>query len=64
MIGLVNIGIGNYNSLISALKKINITFKICEVANDFENVDKIIIPGVGAFGEFIGKLKIRNNSKI
>ena len=64
MIGLVNIGIGNYNSLISALKKINVTFKICEVANDFENVDKIIIPGVGAFGEFIGKLKIRKIDKV
>lgn len=64
MIGLVNIGIGNYNSLISALKKINVTFKICEVANDFENVDKIIIPGVGAFGEFIEKLKIRKIDKV
>jgi len=64
MIGLVNIGIGNYNSLISALKKINVTFKICEVANDFENVDKIIIPGVGAFGEFIEKLKTRKIDKV
>ena len=64
MIGLVNIGIGNYNSLISALKKINVTFKVCEVANDFENVDKIIIPGVGAFGEFIEKLKIRKIDKV
>ena len=64
MIGLVNIGIGYYNSLISALKKINVTFKVCEVANDFENVDKIIIPGVGAFGEFIEKLKIRKIDKV
>ena len=59
-IGLVDIKSGNFKSLESAFKKINIKYKICENYEDFSNVTKIILPGVGAFPDFMKRLKEKN----
>lgn len=60
MIGIIDIDSGNLASLASGLSKINIKYKICKNTLDLINIRKIIIPGVGAFGDFMDKLKKRN----
>jgi glutamine amidotransferase len=62
MIDIVDVGTGNIASLESALKKLNIRYKLCSRVSDFKN-KKIIIPGVGAFNDFIKKLRIKKIDK-
>ena len=50
-LGVVDLNTGNLASLLSALDRLNIKYVICRNSFDFEGVDKIILPGVGAFGE-------------
>ena len=57
-LGVIDLDTGNLASLLSALNKLNIKFVVCRNNFDFENVSKIIIPGVGAFRDFMKKLKI------
>jgi len=57
LIGLIDVGIGNLGSLKSALTKINIKFKACHKPEDFDGCNKFIVPGVGAFGKFIEKIR-------
>ena len=54
LIGIVDIGIGNLGSLRSVLSKLNLDYKNCTENNDFENIEKILLPGVGNFAEFMG----------
>ena len=61
-IGLVDLNTGNLTSLQSALNKLNLRFKICKNGFDFQGVDKIILPGVGAFGAMMEKLNEGNFS--
>jgi|LauGreSuBDMM15SN_2_FD.fasta_scaffold11434_4 glutamine amidotransferase len=60
MIGIIDIGIGNLSSLGSALNKLNIEFKFCKNKDELVDCRKILLPGVGAFGSFMEKLKINN----
>jgi glutamine amidotransferase len=62
MIDIVDVGTGNIASLEFALKKLNIRYKLCSRVADFKN-KKIIIPGVGAFNDFIKKLRIKKIDK-
>ena len=55
-LGIVDLDTGNLASLLSALNKLNINFKICKNSFDFEDVDKIILPGVGAFDSTMQQL--------
>lgn len=50
MIGIINYGMGNLASVLNALEYLNIEAKIIEDHKDFNGVDKLILPGVGAFG--------------
>ena len=63
-LGLVDVGAGNIGSLKSALKKIGIKYQICKEAEDFENINKIILPGVGNFNDFMNKIKSKNLNKL
>ena len=63
-LGVIDLDTGNLASLLSALNKLNIKFVVCRNNFDFENVSKIIIPGVGAFRDFMKKIKNRNIDKI
>ena len=62
-LGIVDLDTGNLASLLSALNKLNINFKICKNNFDFEDVDKIILPGVGAFKDLMKKINEKNMDK-
>jgi len=63
-LGIVDLDTGNLASLLSALNKLNINFKICKNNFDFENIDKIILPGVGAFKDIMKKINDKNLNKL
>lgn len=63
-LGVIDLNTGNLASLLSALNKLNIKFKICKKNYDFEEVDKIILPGVGAFKDFMKKINENKIDKI
>ncbi|MHC1704726.1 MAG: imidazole glycerol phosphate synthase subunit HisH [Tenuifilaceae bacterium] len=46
-IGIINYGAGNTASVKNAMDKLGVTSIISNDPNDFENVDKIVFPGVG-----------------
>ena len=56
MIGIINSGIGNIASIKSALNKKSIEHKVCISKNDFDKINKIILPGVGSFKTFYENL--------
>ena len=58
-VDIVDVGTGNIANICSAFKKINISYNLCSKVSDF-NGGKIILPGVGAFADFIDKLKKRS----
>ncbi len=49
MIGIINYGLGNIKAFANVYKNLDIEHKIVSKSEDFENIDKIILPGVGAF---------------
>ena len=60
MLGVLDIGLSNIGSLESALKNLNTKFKYCVNPNDFANITKLILPGVGNFKECMEKLVSKN----
>lgn len=60
MIGLIDYGMGNIHSLMSAGEYLGLKLKICNNKNDLKLVEKIILPGVGAFGKCIEILKYQD----
>ena len=63
-LGIIDLDTGNLASLTSAIEKLNINFKVCKTKYDFEQTDKLILPGVGAFKDFMDKLKKNSFDKI
>lgn len=59
MIGIVKYGLGNIKAFGNIYNKLNIEFKYVETASDFDQVTKIILPGVGSFDHAMTML---NNS--
>ena len=64
MIGIIDINTGNIASLSSALRKLDIKFKFCREGQDFHGLKKFILPGVGAYKDFMNKLKRNKFDKI
>ena len=62
-IDIVNIGTGNIANLVSAIEKLDINFNLCSKPADFNN-NKIILPGVASFPEFMEKIKYNKIDKI
>ena len=61
MLAIIDYGRGNLFSLQSALKYLGSNFKIVANAEELNSsYDKIILPGVGAFGDAIAQLKYKN----
>lgn len=60
MTAIVDYGVGNIFSLQSSLRAINIPCKVTNVQEELWQADHIILPGVGAFGDAIKKLKEQN----
>jgi imidazole glycerol phosphate synthase glutamine amidotransferase subunit len=57
MIGIVDYKAGNIYSVANTLEYLGSKYKIIYSKDDFKNIDKIILPGVGAFGHAIQNLK-------
>jgi glutamine amidotransferase len=57
MLGIINYGMGNLASVQNALNYLNLANQIIVEPSEIKNYDKLILPGVGAFGEAIGKIK-------
>lgn len=56
MITIVDIGVGNLGSILNMLKKIKVEAKISSGPEEIGRADKIILPGVGSFDNFMKKL--------
>jgi len=59
MIGIINYGSGNIEAISNIYNRLNIECKIINNIEDFESVDRLILPGVGSFDECMKQL---NNS--
>lgn len=57
MIVVIDYGVGNLFSLLSSLKFLGIEAKVSRDIEDIQKAEKIILPGVGAFGDAIKKLE-------
>ena len=57
MIAIVDYGVGNLFSLQSSLKYIGADVTVTGNASELKSADKIILPGVGAFGDAADKLR-------
>lgn len=49
MIVIVNYGSGNIQAIANIYKELNIAYRIASTAQELENAEKLILPGVGAF---------------
>jgi glutamine amidotransferase len=49
MIGILDYGSGNVMAFINAYKKLNLPAQLVRTPTELDSVDKIILPGVGAF---------------
>lgn len=57
MIAIVDYGVGNLFSLASSLKAVGIAAEVTGDAGALRRADRIILPGVGAFGDAADKLR-------
>ena len=57
MIGIIDYGLGNIRAFSNIYESLDIPNKIIKSENDFEDVKKIILPGVGAFDYAITSLR-------
>ncbi len=64
MIAIIDYGVGNLFSLSSSLKKIGAETVITGDPEIIKKADKLILPGVGAFGDAAEKLRQNNLDKI
>ena len=59
MIGVVDYGLSNITCVCSAISYLGKEFVKIDKPDELKKVDKIILPGVGAFGDAIKNLKKR-----
>ena len=57
MIGIIDYGLSNLNSICNAILKLNQKIKLVDSKTNFEQFNKIILPGVGSFPKAIENLK-------
>lgn len=57
MIVIINYGVGNLGSIQNMLKKIGYSSLVSDKAIDIEQASKLILPGIGAFDEGMGRLR-------
>lgn len=57
MIAVIDYGVGNLFSLCASLENVGAKYIVTDCETEIRNADKIILPGVGAFGDAIEKLK-------
>lgn len=59
MIGIINYGSGNIQAVANIYKRAGIPYKIVNSKGDFDEVEKLILPGVGSFD---ATMKVLNTS--
>ncbi len=59
MIAIVDCGINNLLSIHNALLSLGADARICSAPDDLDGVDRIVLPGVGAFKDCIHNLRSR-----
>jgi glutamine amidotransferase len=59
MIIVVDYGMGNLRSVSKALEHLGGKVKVSSSPHDVEKADKLVLPGVGAFGDAVKELKAR-----
>ena len=59
MISIIDYGMGNLRSVSKALEHLGSSYRFCTTGKDLANADKVILPGVGAFGDAMKELKFR-----
>lgn len=59
MIAVVDYGVGNLYSLLCSLRKIGVEAEVTGEAGILSAADRILLPGVGAFGDAAAKLRER-----
>lgn len=57
MIAIVDYGVGNLYSLQSSLRHVGVDCAVTGEKQEIQNASGVILPGVGAFGDAIGKLR-------
>ncbi len=57
MIGIVNYKMGNLGSVLNAFNKVGAKAKIISTPEEIKSASKLLLPGVGAFGDAIDHLK-------
>jgi glutamine amidotransferase len=57
MIGIVDYGMGNLRSVQKGLERVGANARICTRPEDIAAIDRLILPGVGAFRDAIGELQ-------
>ena len=60
MITIINYGMGNLGSIQNMFKRIGVPSKISSDINEISKAEKILLPGVGAFGAAMSLLKDKN----
>ena len=64
MIAIIDYGVGNLFSLASSFKKIGYETIVTGDADIIRKADKLILPGVGAFGDAVKKLRATGLDKV
>lgn len=64
MLAIIDYGVGNLFSLVSSLKSIGVDAVITREPKVIENADRLILPGVGAFGDASEKLRLSGLTEI
>lgn len=59
MIGIINYGSGNIQAVANIYKRAGLSYKIVNAKSDFDEVEKLILPGVGSFD---ATMKVLNTS--
>jgi imidazole glycerol-phosphate synthase subunit HisH len=59
MIAIIDYGMGNLRSVSKALEYLGASYKLCSTGKDLARATKVILPGVGAFGDAMKELRSR-----
>ena len=62
-VGIINYGIGNINSVAGAIKNLGYKYQVIEKVTEFDQIDKLILPGIGNFKKSIEILELKGFSK-
>ncbi len=56
-VGIIDYGLGNITSVVGAIDRNGHNSIICKTKRDLDKVNKLILPGVGAFGDGVKRIR-------